>query len=74
MLTGLSRIKLGGQYICFFFSARIMSQSPASQIHLINKGDVEMILLALTSQLEQAIGNILNQIGSLEKKKKVSVP
>lgn len=48
---------------------RIMSQNAASQVHIINKRDVKVMLLALTSQLEQAVGNFVNQIGSLWGKK-----
>lgn len=52
---------------------RIMSQNAASQVYLINKGDFKVMILALTSQLEQTVGNFENQIGSLGKKGRLSV-
>lgn len=39
---------------------RIMSRDTVTQAHFINKGDLHIMLLTLTSQLQQALGNISN--------------
>lgn len=36
---------------------RTMSQNAASKVYLTHKGDFEVMIFALTSQLEQAVGN-----------------
>lgn len=45
-------------------TCRIMSENAASQVKMKVKGGFKVMLLALTSQLEQALGNSVNQTSS----------